>query len=1092
MCISALMLICTDTIDSHAQATAQISGTVRDQSGAVLPGVEVTATQTETGITRTTISNETGSYVLPNLLVGPYRLEAGLPGFRTFVQTGLVLQVSANVVVNPNLEVGQVTEQVEVQANAAQVETRSVSVSQVIENQRILELPLNARQVTQLITLSGAAVETRAAPGYSMGTGVNIAIAGGNEFGVQYALDGAPHLNMWDGSGMPLPFPDALQEFRLVTGTQEASSGMRSGAAVNAVLKSGTNTFHGNLFEFVRNNKFNARDFFATTDDGLKRNQFGGTIGGPIVTDKLFFFGGYQGETTRQRPIATTVFVPTAQMLAGDFSTFVSPACQGGAGITLRAPFVNNRLTPAQFSPAAVRIAAKLPKALDDCGRYVTGAGVHENRLQIPVRIDYQATIKQSLFARYMITTIDRTTPYDLSPSDVLTTTTGGVDDRAHSLTFGHTYLFGPNVVNSFRLSGNHVEMDRVGARFFGWDEVGVNIRTYIPKWITMNVNGGFNVGSGNTSSNQFSHVSLLGANDDVTVVRGAHQFAFGGHAMRSLLWNVANTWAVGSLTSNGQITGTGMTDFFTGNVGMLRQANENPENLTQNFFGLYGQDTWKVTPKLTLNLGIRWEPFFPMSFKHGEVYTFSLERFHSGVRSTVMKSAPPGFFYPGDAEFNGKAGTATKWWQFDPRVGIAWDPAGDGKTSIRLGAGISRDYIRQDVHKNTSSVSPFRLSIIRNGVNLDDPWSTYPGGNPFPYSFDRNNPLYAPYGAYTPVPADMNTMKQYTWNLGIQRQMTPSLFASATYLGTRVLHIWNSIELNPAWYLGTGPCTLQTPSGPVSYAVCSTTANIDQRRILNLANPNVPLGYLTQYDDGGTQSYHGLLLDTRWRGNNLNFSANYTWSHCIGMPVDTLLNPGANYPHGPYQNNGSRDRDDDVGNCLRSDRRHIANATLVARTPMFSNNTLRLIASGWSFSTIFQARSGESLNITLGTDNALNGFTMLRPNQIAASAYGDRSSLARYLDRSSFAVPAPGTLGNVGFNSVVGPGYWTWDEAVSRQFQITEGQRLEIRAEAFNITNSLRRGNPGTNYNQANNFGIIRSSNGGPRIMQFALKYVF
>jgi hypothetical protein len=561
---------------------------------------------------------------------------------------------------------------------------------------------------------------------------------------------------------------------------------------------------------------------------------------------------------------------------------------------------------------------------------------------------------------------------------------------------------------------------------------------------------------------------------------------------MRSLLWNVANTWGVGSMTSSGQITGTGMSDFFTGYASQLRQAQDNPENLTQNFIGLYGQDTWKITPKWTMTYGLRWEPFLPMSFKHSEVYTFSLERYHAGQRSTVMRNAPPGFAYPDDPDFYGKSGTKARWWQFDPRIGFAWDPTGSGKTSVRIGGGINRDYIRQDVHKNTGSVSPFRLQVIRSGVNLDDPWIGYPGGNPFPYVFDRQNPLFAPYAAYVPVPPDMNTMKQYTWNLGIQQQVTPSLFASATYLGSRVLHIWNSIELNPAWFLGTGPCTLQTASGPVSYPVCSTTANIEQRRVLNLGNPSVPLGFLTQYDDGGTQSYHGLLLDTRWRGNNLNFSANYTWSHCIGLPVDTLLNPGANFPHGPFQNNGPKDRTLDEGNCIRADRRHIANATLVARTPMFSNNTLRLIASGWSFSTIFQARSGEPLNILLGTDAALNGFTMQRPNQVLDTAYGDRSSLTRYLNRAAFAAPAPGTLGNVGFNSVVGPGYWTWDEAVSRQFQITESQRLEIRAEAFNLTNSLRRGNPGVSFAQANNFGIIRSSNGGPRIMQFAVKYVF
>ncbi|PYS53850.1 MAG: TonB-dependent receptor, partial [Acidobacteria bacterium] len=244
-----------------AQATAQISGTVRDQSGAVLPGVEVTVTQTETALIRTTITNETGSYVLPNLPIGPYRFEAALPGFRTFVQTGIVLQVNSNPVVNPVLQIGQVTEQVEVQANAALVETRSTAVGQVMENERILELPLQGRVVTDLITLSGASVQTAEAPvpGFNRGTSAGrfISIAGGLSFGVMYSLDGAVHNNAHDGTQMPFPFPDALQEFKVESGGAGAGgSGRGSGGQVNAVTKSGTNEFHGNLFEFVRNYKF--------------------------------------------------------------------------------------------------------------------------------------------------------------------------------------------------------------------------------------------------------------------------------------------------------------------------------------------------------------------------------------------------------------------------------------------------------------------------------------------------------------------------------------------------------------------------------------------------------------------------------------------------------------------------------------------------------------------------------------------------------------------------------------------------------------------------------------------------------------------
>src|SRR5437867_6578220 len=344
--------LAVSVVPSAAQATAQISGTVKDPSGAVLPGVTVTATQTDTGIVRTTVTNETGLYVLASLPLGPYRLEATLPGFRTFVQTGIVLQVNSSPVINATLEVGQVAQTVEVQANAAQVETRSSGVGQVIEQQRILELPLNGRQVTDLITLSGLAVQTGQSPAYNMRTGVSISVAGGMTFGVQYSLDGAAHLDTLDGTGMPLPFPDALQEFRLATSTQDASRGMHSGAAVNAVTKSGTNAFHGDLFEFVRNNAFNAIDPFAVSDDGLKRNQFGGTIGGPIKKDKVFFFAGYQGTTIRQTPSDSTVFVPTPAMFNGDFTAFASPRCQNNRVISLRPPFVDNRVDPARLPKA--------------------------------------------------------------------------------------------------------------------------------------------------------------------------------------------------------------------------------------------------------------------------------------------------------------------------------------------------------------------------------------------------------------------------------------------------------------------------------------------------------------------------------------------------------------------------------------------------------------------------------------------------------------------------------------------------------------------------------------------------------------------
>src|SRR5437016_9765152 len=319
-----------------AQATAQISGTARDQSGAVLPGVEIKATQTETGIRRDVVTNETGSYVLTNLPIGPYRLEAALPGFRTFLQTGIVLEVNSNPAINVTLEVGQVTEQVEVQANATLVETRNVGVGQVMENTRILDLPLNGRAMIDLISLAGGATPAPILDGsggrdpFSKG---NVSLTGGLNKDTNYTLDGAYHNNPYDGGYMSMPFPDALEEFKVETGATNVQNGLKSSGTVSLVTKSGTNNFHGDLFEFVRNSSFNARNAFATKRDTIKRNQFGGTIGGPIMKNKLFLFGAYQGTTIRQSPTDTIGFVPTPAILAGDWTAFASPACNGGRQI---------------------------------------------------------------------------------------------------------------------------------------------------------------------------------------------------------------------------------------------------------------------------------------------------------------------------------------------------------------------------------------------------------------------------------------------------------------------------------------------------------------------------------------------------------------------------------------------------------------------------------------------------------------------------------------------------------------------------------------------------------------------------------------
>src|SRR5215470_10731198 len=334
--LAAFLVLSLASTAARAQVeTAQVSGVVKDATGAVLPGVQVTATQTATGAKRSSVSNETGNYVLPSLPPGPYMLQAELPGFKSHIQTGIVLQVDERTDINIVLQVGQVSEQVEVQADAALVESRTSAIGHVVTNQEVAEMPLNGRDPHELIFLAGMATYPGAASFNSIRNypTVVVSVAGGNGDTTAYLLDGVMWQDPYNSLSLPLPFPDALQEFKVETSAAPSQYGFHAGATVNAVTKSGTNEFHGDLFEFVRNGDLNARDAFAAKRDTLKRNQFGGVIGGPIKKDKMFFFGGYQRTSLRSDGVQNTAFIPTPAALAGDFTDLASPACNRGRPI---------------------------------------------------------------------------------------------------------------------------------------------------------------------------------------------------------------------------------------------------------------------------------------------------------------------------------------------------------------------------------------------------------------------------------------------------------------------------------------------------------------------------------------------------------------------------------------------------------------------------------------------------------------------------------------------------------------------------------------------------------------------------------------
>jgi carboxypeptidase family protein/TonB-dependent receptor-like protein len=1084
--IAATLLVASISVDLWAQATAQISGTVKDQSGAVLPGVEITATQTDTGATRMAITNETGSYILSNLPIGPYKLEAALPGFRTFVQTGIILQVNGSPAINPTLEVGQVTEQVEVSANAALVETRNAGVGQVVENARILELPLNGRNVNELISLSGAVT-----PAAAQGSGRNpflpdtgVSVAGGSSIGLNYTLDGANHNNSFENTFLSMPFPDAMQEFKVETSATAVQNGVRPSGSVSLVTKSGTNALHGDLFEFVRNGKFNARNAFATKRDTIKRNQFGGTAGGAIMKNKLFFFGGYQGTTVRQDPADTVTFVPTAAMLAGDFTAFAAPSCNAGRTTTLRAPFVNNQINPTLLSRAAVNLSKLLPQTTDPCGRVVYGNQTRTNLHMFVGRMDYQLSDKNSVFGRYLADSNVSPPAYTLNHN--ILSPENGIDGLTQAFTIGDTYLWGANIVNSVRLSANRWVGGRTGVDYAGWPELGVKMFSYQPKHLAAQPASAFSISNGGVGA---AKMALFGGNEDLSIVHQNHQFTVGTQLAWWWINSYSDFYSYGRATFSGQVTGLPLADFLTGNVGAWTQGTPAPTLKRDRYAGAYAGDTWKLNSKWTFNYGVRWEPFLASINRDGSTIHYDHDAFVKGIKSDKLLAAPPGLFFAGDPGVPGNSMMKNRWWNFSPRVGLAWDVNGDGRTSVRASVGTFYDYPSSFFQVGLSNAPPTSQRQVINGVNLDNPWANYPGGEPFPTAFgkdwDRNTPW--PLNAVvTAVDYDTKNSMITQWNLSMQKQLGSDWLVSTSYLGSQSAHLWALQQLNPAVYI-PGQCAAGQ-FGLTAPGACSTTANTNQRRVLYLENPNTGkfFGTVNRIDSGATGSYHGLVLSLQRRAaKGVTIGSNYTLSHCIN---DNVLGNTGNSGNADAGYLNSQDRNHDRGNC-DADRRHVFSLSAVAQTPQFSNSTLRLLGSGWRVSPIFKVLSGGFMTITTSSDVALTAIASQRVNQLQGGVYGDKT-IGNYLNPRAFALPAAGTLGSAGRNSVLGPGSWQFDMGLSRSFKMREAQRIEFRAEAFNLTNSFIKNSPTTNLNSGN-FGQITSAK-DPRIMQFALKYFF
>ena len=1113
--VSSLLGACAPV---WAQATGEISGTVRDASGAVVPGTEIKATQTATGAVRTVTSGADGGFALPNLSIGPYLLEATKQGFSKYVESGLQLSVDSNPTIDITLKVGAANEQVTVEATSAQIETHSNNVGQVVDNQRVAEMPLNGRNPIELVFLAGMATQ----PGDGAINTVRnyptvvVSVAGGQGNGVGYQLDGAIFQDPYNSLAMPLPFPDALQEFKIETSALPAQYGYHSTATVNAVTKSGTNTLHGDLFEFLRNGDLNARDFFSATRDTLKRNQWGGTIGGHIIRDKLFFFAGYQRTSQRADTSSLTGYVPTARMESGDFSIFAKPTSAGGCQtkqFTLTngpggAPFAGNIIPVSLFSPVAVKFVATLPAATNECGLTKYGfANISDEDLPVG-RIDWLKSEKHTIFGRYNAGNLSRGSTF--SNNNPLSVNNYAVKDFDYQLALGDTYLIGNSIVNGFRLAGSRTNVAKSPDAYKNWADFGANY-TPVPGGETMvtTVSGGlgFNIGSTGNVPGQSHNGPNLSVTDDVTWVKGNHQFGFGGNWYHQMMnyWSGLN--AVGSTTFNGQYTGAGnaanglgMADLLLGYENGFSQGTTYGFYNRQNYLSSYIEDSWKITPRLTMNVGVRWEPFLGQYSKYGQIHFVDPTLFAAGYHSPVYTNAPAGVIFPGDPHYPcGKSFNCDDWHKFLPRLGLAWDPMGDGKTVVRAAFGQFEDRTHMFYHNVMSFGPPFGDVVSAPAARIDNQWANYPGGNPIPnfvqfvgVGSSKKDAPFPAFGNYVDFPtAGFKPMYVNQWNFSIQHQFG-SWLLTANYLGNSTIHMTTSVPINPAVYI-PGNCAAGQ-YGLTAPGACSSTANQNFRRVFYLQNQTQGQYYagVGQALDSGTASYEGLYIAAnKALGKGLTLTTNFTWSHCITVPYDQQTGAAGVAPPGNL--NAYR------GSCP-GDIRESFVLNAVYTTPKMANRIANLLVSGWQIAPILQIRSGQALTVTAGTDQSLTTIPGQTANQVLPDPYCSSKGINCWLNPNSFAIPALGTTSQARYGSVAGPGQFQMNLALSRTFRLYEKQTIQLRGEAFNLPNTLNPANPTTARNSGT-FGIIQAdvngsasfgSSGDYRVIQVAAKYVF
>jgi Carboxypeptidase regulatory-like domain len=1067
--------------------TATIVGTISDPNGAPVPSASVTARSVDTGLTRTVTTDEDGSYRIEFLPIGNYRIEVTpASGFKKAFRDSIVLHVNDTMRVDIPLEVGSVDEQVTVTTAAPEINTSTPEIGRTVQSREIENLPLVERNVYTLLDLTpGVQSNNNGVATASTGTSTFILgypeqrtlINGGTDGGtgsVNYYLDGGINMTNLRNTGNILPNPDAIQEFKVQTNAYNAEYGRFASGIVNVITKNGTNKFHGSLFEFVRNTVFNANDFGATIARApYHRNQFGGTVGGPIKTDKAFFFFSYAGLRQATSTFFSGARVPTALERAGNFTASGTKPTDPSTNAAFSCNGVTNVICANRIDPVARKIIdtyIPLPNST-----LANGNPAWQGYVPTPYnfdeylgKVDYQLNDAHRLSFSYFNTGGTSRTkggngnlPWSFQDSTW----------RQHSINVSDVWIIGPEMINQVWLTFSRNFGGRINSPATSLTDLGSAFTIQgTPNLPQITVNGYFTLGQ--QIGGPRAGTNFYAIRDTLSWTKGKHSLKFGGEF--SLNKDIQDTLLnnYGVFTFNGGSTKVAFADFLLGIPSAVSQDAPVTGYTNTWYSALFVQDDFRVHARVTLNLGLRWDvqtaPTDPLN---------RVVNYIPGQKSTVNSLAPVGALFFGDPGVE-RGGIPTDYSHFSPRIGFAWDIFGDGKTSLRAGFGVFYGSISGNEWNTMTNFQPFstRLTFpninqktnaqgVPLGATLVNPYNAFPGGNPFPY-----RGTFTAGGGLFPVATDFKWPRTYQMNVSIQRQLTKDIVVGAAYVGTESRNLPFARDIN---------YPVLTPT--------ATTSNVLARR------PNPAFGAVLLLQSDQSANYHGLQLTTAMRmSHHITFNAFYTFSKTLSSVE--LYNSTT---QGQAQNYSNLSEDKGAGD---TDQRHVFSASFNFRPDFYKgeNRFGRAILNGWSISPIIKIRSGLPFTVSNGADANLDGVGTDRA-QLIGDPHLDHPTAAMWFNTAAFlqnkVVTGVAVDGNSARNLLYGPSYHGFDLAVSRDIRLSERFKISLRAEGTNIFNIPNLGQPAATAPAAGTtsttFGTI-SSAGAMRKLQFGIRFTF